>query len=254
MDMDFTAKVAVVTGASRGIGACVARELGKRGARVVLAARTPADMEKVKHHIDGSAGQALAVPTDVTCRADVENMVRTALGKWGRIDILINNAGMGTPFQRVEEITDQEWRDTISLNLDSAFMVSRAVVPHMKARQYGRVLMVSSLDGVSYSDTDAARYTAAKAGLGGLMRQMAFELGPFNITCNAVAPGFTMSERVRAKWMEKSEALRQGIVGRTPMGRVAEMEDVALPIVFLVSDWARYITGTTLIISGGYYM
>ena len=198
--MILTGRVALVTGASRGIGEATAKVLAQRGARVAVSARTVGDLERVAADITAAGGQALVVPCDVLDQAQVESMVKRVVDTWGRLDILVNNAGLGTPTQPVETIVPADWDQTVALNLKSAFLCVRAAVPVMKAQKSGRIVNVSSFAGRNFSRISGPQYSAAKAGILGLTKHMAVELGPFGIGVNSVAPSVVLTARVKAKW------------------------------------------------------
>lgn len=247
-------KVAFVTGASRGIGAAAAQILAKRGAKVALAARTVSDLEGVASIIRQSGGEALVVSGSVLDVDQINNMVKKVIEHWGRIDILVNNAGLGTPISPVEEIREEDWDQTIALNLKSAFLVTRAVVPFMKRQKYGRIVNVSSYAGRNYSLISGPQYSSAKAGLLGFTKHMAAELGPFGICVNAVAPSIVLTARVQAKWAARSEEEQRRILERIPLRRLGQPEEVATVIAFLASDDASYVNGVCIDINGGSYM
>lgn len=247
-------KIAFVTGASRGIGAAAAQILAKRGAKVALAARTVPDLEGVASVIRQSGSEALVVSGSVLDVDQINNMVKKVIEHWGRVDILVNNAGLGTPISPVEEIREEDWDQTIALNLKSAFLVTRAVVPFMKRQKYGRIVNVSSYAGRNYSLISGPQYSAAKAGLLGFTKHMAAELGPFGICVNAVAPSIVLTARVQAKWAARSEEEQRRILERIPLRRLAQPEEVATVIAFLASDDASYVNGVCIDINGGSYM
>jgi 3-oxoacyl-[acyl-carrier protein] reductase len=252
--MTLDGRVALVTGASRGIGASTAGVLAARGARVAVSARTVPDLEQVAAAIQACGGQALVVPCDILDIVQVEAMVRRVVDKWGRLDILVNNAGMGTPTMPVETISPTDWDHTVALNLKSAFLATRSAVPIMKAQAYGRIVNVSSFAGRNFSRISGPQYSAAKAGILALTKHMAVELGPFGIGVNSVAPSIVLTARVKAKWEARPEAERQAILAALPLRRLAQPEEVATVIAFLASDDASYVNGVCIDINGGSYM
>jgi 3-oxoacyl-[acyl-carrier protein] reductase len=247
-------RVALVTGASRGIGACTTELLARRGAKVAVTARTASDLESLSAKIAANGGEALVVPGDVMDSAQVEKIVQTVMGKWGRLDILVNNAGMGTPTQPVEQIPPQDWDQTLALNLKSAFLCVRAAAPIMKRQKYGRIINVSSFAGRNHSRLSGPHYGAAKAGLQGFTKHLAVELGPYGICTNAVAPSVVLTERVKNKWESRTEEERRTILGGIPLRRLAQPEEIATVIAFLASDDASYVNGVCIDINGGSYM
>lgn len=247
--MSMKDRVALVTGASYGLGAATAELLAARGVHVV-----GADLEQEVARIRKNGRQAIVVPCDVRDVGQVENMIARVVGEWGRLDILINNAGMGTPTMPVEEILPEEWDRTMASNLKSAFICVRAVAPIMKNQSYGHIVNVSSLAGRSHSGLLGSPYSTAKAGLLGFTRHMAMELGPYGICVNAVAPGLMLTEPAKAIWDSLTEERRQAIISSIPLHRLAEVEEVAKVIAFLASDDASYINGACLDVNGGRYM
>jgi len=252
--MNLKDRVALVTGASRGIGAATAEVLARRGARVAVSARTTSDLDQVAAQIRGGGGQALVVPCDVLDGGQVEAAVRRVVDEWGRLDILVNNAGMGTPTVPVETILPEDWDHTVALNLKSAFLAIRAAVPVMKRQQYGRIVNVSSFAGRNFSRISGPQYSAAKAGIIGLTKHMAVELGPFGIGVNSVAPSIVLTARVKGKWEARTAEEQQRILAGIPLRRLAQPEEVATVIAFLASDDASYVNGVCLDINGGSYM
>ncbi|RPJ10743.1 MAG: SDR family oxidoreductase, partial [Deltaproteobacteria bacterium] len=189
-----------------------------------------------------------------TDAVQVEEMVRSVVEAWGRLDVLVNNAGLGTPMIPVEEIPVENWDQTIALNLKSAFLCVRAAVPVMKRRGYGRIINVSSVAGRNYSRLSGPHYGTAKAGLQGFTRHMAVELGPYGVCVNAVAPSVVLTARVQAKWEGRPEEERQKILSNIPLRRLAQPEEVATVIAFLASDDASYVNGACIDVNGGSYM
>jgi 3-oxoacyl-[acyl-carrier protein] reductase len=252
--MVLEGRVALVTGASRGIGAITAELLARRGAKVALSARTGSDLGQLATKIEKGGGQALAVVCDVMDARQVEEMMSRVTEKWGRLDIMVNNAGLGTAVMPVENIPVGEWDYTVALNLKSAFLCVRAVTPTMKRQRYGRIVNVSSLAGRNYGRLSGPHYGAAKAGLLGFTRHMAVELGPWGICVNAVAPSVVLTARVKAKWDARTEEDRQAVLSGIPLRRLAQPEEVATVIAFLASDDASYVNGVCVDINGGSYM
>ncbi len=247
-------RVALVTGASRGIGAATAEVLARRGARVALGARTVSDLENLAARINKEGRKSLALPCDVLDIAQIERTIGRVVGEWGRLDILVNNAGLGTPIRPVEEIPLEDWDRTLALNLKSAFMCVRAAVPVMKQQGYGRIVNVSSFAGRNYSLVSGPHYGSAKAGLQGFTKHMAVELGPHGICVNAVAPSVTLTDRVKGKWEARTEEERRTILSGIPLRRLAQPEEVATVIAFLASDDASYVNGVCIDVNGGSYM
>ena len=247
-------RVALITGASRGIGASTAKILAQRRARVAVSGRTVSDLEGVAASIRKNGGEALVVRCDVVNPSQVAAMTEAVMKKWGRLDILVNNAGLGTPAKPVEEVTPEEWDETILLNLKSVFLCIRAAAPVMKRQNYGRIVNVSSFAGRFFSRLSGPQYSSAKAGVLGFTRHMAAELGPFGICVNSVAPSPVLTERVKAKWNSRTEEEKQKILAGIPLGRVAQPEEIATVIAFLASDDASYVNGVCIDVNGGSWM
>jgi 3-oxoacyl-[acyl-carrier protein] reductase len=252
--MSLKDRVALVTGASRGIGAVTAEVLASRGAKVAVSARTVGDLDGVAAAIAAAGGQAIAAQCDVLDQGQIEAMVKRVVDTWGRLDILVNNAGLGTPTQPVETINPTDWDQTVALNLKSAFLCVRAAVPIMKAQKYGRIVNVSSFAGRNFSRISGPQYSAAKAGLLAFTKHMAVELGPFGISSNSVAPSVVLTARVKAKWEARPAAEREQILSALPLRRLAQPIEVATVIAFLASEDASYVNGVCIDINGGSYM
>jgi len=219
-----------------------------------VSARTVSDLDQVAGRIRRGGGKALVVPCDVLDQVQVEAMVGAVMKEWGRLDILVNNAGLGTPTMPVETIPSEDWDQTVALNLKSAFLCIRAVTSIMKSQSYGRIVNVSSFAGRNFSRISGPHYSAAKAGILGLTKHMAVELGPFGIGVNSVAPSVVLTARVKAKWETRTEAERQRILAGIPLRRLAQPEEVATVIAFLASEDASYVNGVCIDINGGSYM
>jgi 3-oxoacyl-[acyl-carrier protein] reductase len=251
--MRLANKVAIVTAAAgAGIGQATARALAREGVHVIVSDAHARRPFAVAEEIASSSGvKAVGIQCDVSNRVQVENMIELALKEFGRIDILVNNAGT-THNVPVVEMTDEVWELVINVNLKGTFYCSRAVLPTMIQQRSGRIINLSSAAAWMGSD-EGAHYCAAKAGIMGFTRRLAKEVAPYNITVNAIAPGFIWNE-----FLAKTPGLPPGyfdeIRKQIPLGRDGRPEDVANAIVFLSSEEASYITGQTLCISGGWYM
>jgi NAD(P)-dependent dehydrogenase (short-subunit alcohol dehydrogenase family) len=255
--MRFDGKVAIVTGSSDGIGLETARRLAAEGARVVWHGRDEARLRRAAGSpLEGSASTpgGVFVRGDLTRGSTVRRLVTTALREFGRLDILINNAGGSHHGKPLAEIDAADWDRTLSVNLRAAFRLIQAAVPALTASGGGRIVNVASLAGRERSPLAGADYVAAKAGVLGLTRQLAWDLGPVAITVNAVAPGVTLTDRVRRRWQSRSPEDREAILESIPLRRLAAVSEVVSVITFLASDEASYLTGATIDVNGGRYM
>jgi NAD(P)-dependent dehydrogenase (short-subunit alcohol dehydrogenase family) len=242
--MDFTGRVAVVTGAWRGLGRDVAARLHGRGASVVVNVRDAARAEEVARAL---GPRAAAAAGDVTDPSVPEKIVRTALDAYGRLDILVNNAALARS-TRFESLDAAEWRQALETNMTAPFLLIRTALPAMKAQAYGRVVNISSSAGRTVSTLGGVHYTASKAGLLGLTRAAAKELGKFGVTVNAVCPGMIDTELTRE---HASPELLARLAASYPVPRLGTPLEVSDLICFLASDAAGYITGASIDINGG---
>ena len=249
--MRFQGRTALITGSSKGIGRTTAFRLAEEGGAVAVNGRDAAAVDAVVAEIRRKGGRAIPAVADVGRVADVEQMVASVISEFGAIDILVNNAGGGTMARWLDDLDEAAWTKSLGSNLTSAFLVTKAVVPHMRARRRGRIVMVASVAGRNMSRLSGPEYSASKGGMLAFMRHIAVELGPYNVTVNAVAPGPTMVERVAKKWELRGAEEREKIVRNIPLGRPAQPEEIAAPILFLASDDASYITGACIDVNGG---
>ncbi len=241
-------RVAIVTGGGRGLGEAIAHRLARDGATVAVLDIDGPSAEKVAAAIGAAGGAAFPVPGDVTDGAGVREAVAGVSARAGAAAVLVNNAGGFPAVRRLDEIDEAEWDRIIALNLTSAFRCARAVIPGMRRLGWGRIINIASAAARTLTNLSAAHYAAAKAGLLGLTRHLALELGPAGITVNAVAPGTTPTERVRRLRPPDVEA---EILRAIPVGRFGAPEDTAAAVAFLASPGAGYITGVTLDVNGG---
>ncbi len=242
---DLTDQVAIVTGASQGLGKAVAIALGMNGATVVCLARNADKLKDTVAAIEAAGGKAEAISCDVTDRAAAAGVIEQTAEKHGRIDILVNNAGI-TRDKLMRGMSDEEWDDVISTNLTSCFICCRAVANLMRKAKYGRIINMASISGV-IGNAGQANYSASKAGMIGLTRTLSKELANRGITVNAVAPGFIESDMTA----KLGEVVMDEVRKRIPANRVGKPEDVAAAVLFLASKAAGYITGQTLVVDGG---
>ena len=245
----FVGKVAIVPGAAQGMGKQVALDLAAEGAQVAICDVQEEALNEAKGEIERAGGRCLSLTCDVSSRAQVEEMIKQTTQTFGRVDILINNAGLlltGTIEQTTDEIIDR----TLDINLKGALYAIRAVTPIMKAQRYGRIVNVASITGKNGDHTTVFVYGASKGALISLTRSVARQLGPFGITCNAIAPHAIMT-KMMSYWDEEK---KRRIAEQIPVRRLGTPEDVSRLTMFLASDEASYITGETVNINGGYYM
>jgi NAD(P)-dependent dehydrogenase (short-subunit alcohol dehydrogenase family) len=253
-------RVAIVTGGGQGIGRAISLALADAGASVVVAARNREAIGAVEAEIRARGGNALAVPADVTRASDIDAMVATARARLGPIDVLVNNAGIAGPTANVEDVSEAEWDEVMRVNLTGPFRCCRAVVPEMKRRRRGRIINISSISG-KRPLAQRTPYAASKLGLVGLTRTLAAELGPFDVTVNAVSPGATSGERIErvienaARAQGKTvEEVTKSFLASTPLGRMVDPEDTARVVVFFASDAARNVTGVDVTVAAGLWM
>ena len=239
-------QVALVTGAAQGMGAEIARTLARHGAEVVLCDVNETQARQVAAEIEASGAKAMACKVDVTSQDEVDAVVAQTLERLGRVDILVNSAGILRP-TRVEDMTKEEWDLVIDVNLNGTFLCSMAVLGVMQERGFGRIVNISSSAGRSVSTLGGIHYTAAKAGVLGLTRGMAKEVAPSGITVNAICPGLIDTEMVHVNCTpERIQAYADSF----PTPRLGTPEEVAQLMLFLVAD-AAYITGASIDINGG---
>jgi 3-oxoacyl-[acyl-carrier protein] reductase len=241
-------RVALVTGASQGIGEAIARQLASEGALVVCAARRVEKLEHLVAEIGGAGYRATALPMDVGDAGAIAEGVRRALETHGRIDILVNNAGV-TEDNLILRMSRDAWDRVLATNLTAAFLLCQAVARPMVKSRYGRIVNITSVVGLM-GNAGQANYAASKAGLVGLTKSLARELGSRNVTVNAVAPGFIAT----AMTEKMTEEARQALFAQIPLGRLGTPEDVARAVAFLASEEAAYVTGHVMNVSGGLYM
>jgi 3-oxoacyl-[acyl-carrier protein] reductase len=248
MQLGLTGKVAVVTGSGRGIGAETARVLAEEGARIVVTdidAQAAADSCAA---LQGAGFNAIAVAADVTNAADVERVVQAALGAFGSVHVLVNNAGFARD-ARITKLRETDWDAVVDTVLKGAFLCTKAVAPLMAAQHWGRVVNISSR--AHLGNPGQANYSAAKAGILGFSAALALELGRDGITVNTIAPGFIETDGVRN--LPHYQKIKDNAIARTPLGRPGAPRDVAAAVAFLASEAAGYITGATLHVTGGRY-
>ncbi len=251
--MELEGQVAIVTaGGSVGIGRAVCLALAQRGATVIVTDRSGTRAVKVSAEIEATGGTSVGREMDVTRRDQVETVIQGVVAQFGRIDVLVNNAGVSIPCP-VTTMTDETWDIVLNVNLRGMFWCTRAVLPTMIARRYGRIINLSSYVAFAGSE-ELAHYAAAKAGVLGFTKSLAREVGRYNILVNAVAPGIILNEHLEKNRAQFSKSIVDELERGTPLGRQGSPEDVAEAIVFLATQAARFITGGTIPLTGGLYM
>jgi len=246
--MSLSGRVALVTGASQGIGRACALKLAKQGASVAVAARNQEKLHELVAEITAAGGNAAAFTADVGDEEQVKTAIKAAIAQFGKIDILVNNAGI-TRDQLVMRMKRADWDAVLATNLTSAYLCIQQVINSMLKQRWGRIINITSIFG-QMGQAGQANYAASKAGLIGLTMAIGREVGSRNITCNAVAPGFIET----AMTSVLSDDFKQNAVKMIPLGRVGTPEDVASAVAFLASDEAAYITGHVLNVNGGMLM
>ncbi len=247
--MDFDDKVAIVSGASRGIGRAIALEFGSRGARVVVNYnQNSSAADEVVKTISESGGEAFTHQADVSVFEQADGLIKTAIEKYGDLHILVNNAGI-TRDGLIMTMSESDWDDVIQTNLKSTFNCCKAAIRHMLRRRYGRIINIASVSGIM-GNPGQTNYSASKAGQIGFTRALAREVASRTITVNAIAPGFIQTDI----WSTVPEDAQKSLMDIIPLGRVGQPEEIAKAAAFLASDDAAYITGHILTVDGGIAM
>jgi NAD(P)-dependent dehydrogenase (short-subunit alcohol dehydrogenase family) len=245
---DLSGRVALVTGGNKGLGKAMARGFAESGADVVIASRHEDELKAALDEIlAGTNSRGTYVVTDVSDRGDVNRLARTAVERMGKVDILVNNAGMNAP-QAIDEVTDETWDRVVEVNLTSTMILTRAIVPQMKPRRWGRVVHISSIMG-QVSKERRNVYSATKAALVGLAKASALDLGAYNITVNCVAPGPFLTDMPMSVL---SDAEKKVFADRTALGRWAQPRELVGPVLMLCSEAGSYVTGQVITVDGGY--
>jgi NAD(P)-dependent dehydrogenase (short-subunit alcohol dehydrogenase family) len=249
-------KSAVVTGAAQGMGFAIAKALYAEGARVAIVDINERGVQRAAEILDPKKDRAMGAVVDVTQKAQVYTFIEKLKTVWGAVDVLVNNAGgaLHTP-HRLDEIEEKHWDLVMNVNLKGAFFFCQAVIPQMARQGLGSIINISALAGHWRASLAGVQYTAAKAGLEGLTRQLAYDWGKQGVRVNAVAPTITLTgDRVRGLWENKSAQEQQKVLSAIPLGRLSTPEEIAAVVVFLASDESSYITGITVDVCGGRYL
>jgi 3-oxoacyl-[acyl-carrier protein] reductase len=241
----------MVTGAAKGIGAVTAEAFAREGARVAALDVDGAGLDATVATLTAAGAAVVGLKTDVTSASDIRSAVEQVLGRWDRIDVLVNNAGGFAAMRALEDTSEAEWDAILRSNLTSAFLASRAVLPAMKRQRAGRIVNLASVVARGGAVRVPAHYAAAKAGVIALTRMLALEVAAVGITVNAVAPGTTATDRVLAARTPEETAR---VAAAIPLGRLGQPAEVADAILFLASDAARFVTGAVIDVNGGQEM
>jgi len=245
---DLSGKVALVTGASRGIGCSIAKILAENGAHVVCISRNVSDVQSVADEITAAGGSATAVACDISDSDNVTKLIKETVVTHNHLDILVNNAGV-TRDNLLMRMSEDDWNTVLNINLKAAFIAIKAAARAMIKQRKGRIINISSIVGLM-GNAGQVNYAASKAGLIGLTKSTARELAPRGITANCIAPGYIATDMTSELGNEVQQSLNEKI----PLGRIGQVEDIAYAVTFLASDEAEYITGQTLTIDGGMVM
>jgi len=249
-------KVGIVTGSAQGMGYAIAETLAKEGAKIVITDSNLAGVEKAVQQLKENYPDVLGIGLDVTNKSQVEKVAQEVIEQWGTINILVNNAGgaLYTP-HRLDEIEEKDWDLVLNVNLKGTFFCCQRVIPVMADQGGGSIINISALAAHWRASLAGVQYTAAKAGVEGLTRQLAYDWGSYGIRVNAVAPTVTITgERVKSLWEGKDEAERERILSRIPLRRLSKPDEIASVVALLASDESSYMTGVTLDVSGGRYL
>ena len=239
-------KIAIVIGAARGIGAGIAERFLEEGASVVIADTEAATGAATADRL-GALGSCLFVRADISDKAEADSIVAAAVSRFGRLDVLVQNAGI-FPWTLIENIPPDEWDRVLAVNLKGTFLAAQAALRPMKAQRYGRMVFTSSITGPRVSSPGHGHYSASKAGINGFIRAAAIEFAAYGITVNGVEPGNILTEAVQT---QRSAEFIASMEAGIPLGRLGTPRDVANAALFLASDDAEYITGTTIVVDGG---
>jgi len=249
--MELKGKVAIITGARRGMGRSHALVLARAGAKVVVSDVSLEECQKVVDEIKKDGGEALSVECDVTKKEEVDDMVKAAIDKWGKVDILVNNAGI-CQFKPFLELTEEEWDRTLNINLKGYFLCAQAAAKEMVKQKSGVIINIASvaMGQVGVGFPTLAHYCASKGGIVGMTETLALELAPYNIRVNAVAPGAIDTPMIASA--KQDPKTMEATLSRIPLRRVGKPEEVSNLVLFLASEQSSYMTGSTVVIDGGW--
>ncbi len=244
-------KVAVITGARRGMGKADALVLAREGAKVVVSDISQEECQEVAEEIKEKGGEAMALKCDVSKKEEVDEMIKKTIDEWGKIDILVNNAGIAD-FKPFLEITEEEWDRTIDINLKGYFLVAQAAAKEMAKQKSGTIINIASvaMGQVGVGFANLAHYCASKGGIVAMTEEMAGELAEYNIRVNAVSPGIIETPMIDPIKQDPNQ--EKAVLGRVPMHRVGKPEEIAKAVLFLASDDSSYMTGSVMVVDGGW--
>ena len=249
--LELKDKVAIITGARRGMGKSHALKLAKVGAKVVVSDISQEECQLIVDEIKKEKGEAIAVKCDATKKEEVDNMIKAAVDKWGKVDILVNNAGI-CQFKPFLELTEEEWDRTLNINLKGYFLCAQAAAKEMAKQKSGVIINIASVamgqQGIGFPNI--VHYCASKGGIVGMTEALAVELAPYNIRVNAISPG--MIETPMIDPVKQDPKIMEAMLARVPMRRVGKPEEVSNLVLFLASDVSSYMTGSTVVIDGGW--
>lgn len=243
--MELKNKIAIVTGAGRGMGEAIALTFAREGADVVVNDINLANAKKTASGVQALGRRAMAIQADVSSETEVNQMVERVIREWGGVDILVHNAGIGNT-RLTTDLTEKEWHNVIGVNLDGAFFLSKAVIEPMKSRGGGKIVIIASLAAKKVTLASCIAYTSSKSALLGFTRHLAFEVGPYKINVNAICPGVTLTPKVKTS-PEEAQRMKDSM----PLRDVCVPQDIADAVLFLASSKSRQITGTSLDVDSG---
>lgn len=253
--MKLSKQVAIITGSTEGIGFAIAQSFLENGALVTISGRDQHKMDAALSRLSKfDINRIHCVLGDVTDTSKRTELVTQTIDRFGSLDILVNNAGGGSEMRWLEDVSDEDLRFTLITNLESAFALCRLVVPFMRDQGNGRIVNISSVAGRHKARLSGPQYAAAKAGILGMTRHLAWDLGQYGITVNAVAPGFVMTDRAWRKWEKRSEHEKTSMLEGVPVGRFGEPKEIAAAVLYLSSPEAAYTNGVCIDVNGGSYM
>ena len=247
MSSNIKGKIAIVTGASRGIGEGIAKVFSTEGATVICAARSTVDGDRVVKSINQNGGSAIFIQADIRLEADCKRLINTVVEKYGRLDIMCHNAGI-YPDELMEDMSIETWDDTINTNLRSCFLLTKPCVKVMRAQKSGRILFTSSITGPNVAQARLAAYSSSKGGINAFIKAASLELAKDGITVNAVSPGNIVTESMMKLYGEDGAKEIAKIV---PAGKLGDTADIGYAMVYLASDQAKFVTGQAIVVDGG---